>query len=112
MSLGVFCLECDNTAMSNCLHLLWDGGLFLWQKSTQFFSVDTVYLSISSAVCSIGDLMRANRREVWRNTGALHEFVVSCRVLANNASRHSSLSSLIHLDCYAGSGFLSTLAVG
>jgi hypothetical protein len=36
MSLGVFCLGCDNTAISNCLHLLWDGALSLWQKLTQF----------------------------------------------------------------------------
>ena len=54
------------------------------------FSVDTVYLSLSRAVCSLGDSMRGNRREVWRNTGAVHDFIISCRVLAHSASRHSS----------------------
>ena len=54
------------------------------------YSVDTVYFAISGALCSISDLVLANRREVWRNTKASRGFVTSCRVLANNASLHSS----------------------
>ena len=54
------------------------------------YSVNTVYLSISGSLCSISDLVHANSREVWRNTEAAYGFVASCRVLANNASLHSS----------------------
>ena len=62
------------------------------------------------AVCSIGDLMRANRREVWRNTGALHDFIISCRVLAHSASRHSSrLLCWFRLPTNIGCGLNSLL---
>jgi hypothetical protein len=93
------------------------------------FSVDAVYLSISRAVCSLGDLMRENNREVvspvgfngvwcsqtgavWRNTGAVHDFITSCQVLAQSASRHSSrLLCWFRLPNNIGCGLNSILYV-
>ena len=49
---------------------------------------------------------------VWRNTGVVHDFITSCRVLAQSASRHSSrLLCWFRLPNNIGCGLNSILYV-
>ena len=103
LCLGVFFLVYDNTALSNSLYLLVDGGLFLWALPIQFIrSKQFILLSLLLFAQSVTSQI------AWGQSS----IPVSRAASSLRADSWHTLHLSIHLGCYAGSVFLGTLAVG